>query len=77
MGIVRIADNKRDPARSPSCVGAKGGSNEAALKSLRPGDMVFVEKDYWYENRAYYTSLVGVVATILSSILLYRQVKKN
>ena len=55
----------------------KGGSNEAALRKLKPGDMVFVEKDYWYENRAYYTSLIGVVATLLSSILLYRQVKKN
>lgn len=55
----------------------KGGGNEAALKELRPGDMVFVEKDYWYENRSYYTSLIGVVATILSSVLLYRQVKKN
>lgn len=55
----------------------KGGSNEAALRSLKPGDMVFVEKDYWYENRSYYTSLIGVVATILSSVLLYRQVKKN
>lgn len=55
----------------------KGGTNEAALLELRPGDMVFVEKDHWYENRAYYTSLIGVVATILSSILLYRQVQKN
>jgi len=55
----------------------KGGNNEAALKTLRPGDMVFVEKDYWQENRAYYTGLIGVVATVLSSILLYREVKKN
>ncbi len=55
----------------------KGGNNNAALRALKPGDMVFVEKDYWYENRAYYTSLIGVVATLLSSILLYRQVKKN
>lgn len=55
----------------------KGGGNEAALKELRPGDMIFVEKDYWQENRAYYTSLVAVFATVLSSILLYRQVRKN
>lgn len=55
----------------------KGGTNAAALKKLNPGDMVFVEKDYFIENRAYYTSLIGVVATILSSILLYRQVRKN
>lgn len=55
----------------------EGGNNEAALSELKPGDMVFAEKDYWVENRAYYTSLIGVVATLLSSILLYRQVKKN
>lgn len=55
----------------------KGGSNKAALMKLQPGDMVFVERDNWMEDRAYYTGLIGVVATILSSILIYREVKKG
>ena len=41
---------------------------------LKPGDSVFVPQDRFDTNRAYYTSLIGVVATILSSILIYEQV---
>jgi hypothetical protein len=75
---VRLMANQDDGKISNSFFNLeKGGSTEAALRQLKPGDMVFVETDYWYENRAYYTSLIGVVATLLSSILLYRQVKKN
>jgi protein involved in polysaccharide export with SLBB domain len=54
-----------------------GGDDEAYDYKLQPGDSVFIEKSNYLENRAYYTSLIGVVATILSSILLYRQVEKN
>ena len=54
----------------------RGGGKEAALKVLKPGDTVFVEKSTFTEDRAYYTSLIGVVTTILSSILIYRQVKE-
>ena len=53
----------------------RGGGKKAALKILKPGDTIFIERSNYFENRAYYTSLAGVVATILSSILLYRQVK--
>lgn len=52
-----------------------GGGQEASLKILKPGDTVFIEKSTFSEDRAYYTSLFGVVATILSTILIYRQVK--
>jgi hypothetical protein len=54
-----------------------GGNIDAFKYSLKPGDTVFVEKDNFTADRAYYTSLIGVVATILSSILIFRQVKKN
>lgn len=54
----------------------KGGDEKAFLEKLQPGDTVFVEKDQFFENRSYYTSLAGVIATVLSSILLYREVKK-
>jgi hypothetical protein len=54
---------------------SEGGTPEAYKLKLEPGDTVFVEREYFYENRAYYTSIIGVFATVLSSILLYRQVK--
>lgn len=52
-----------------------GGSTKAYSETLQPGDSIFVPKDEYLENRAYYTGLIGVFATVLSSILLYRQVK--
>lgn len=55
---------------------SSGGAVDAQAFSLKPGDTIFVENDKFYENRGYYTSLIGVIATILSSVLLYREVKK-
>ncbi len=52
-----------------------GGELSLEDFKLKPGDTVFVEKDTFRQDRAYYTSLFGVVLTLLSSILLYRQVK--
>ena len=54
----------------------KGGESDIHNFKLRPGDTIFIEKNEFINNRAYYTSLVSVVATILSSILVYREVKK-
>ncbi|MGZ3789944.1 MAG: SLBB domain-containing protein [Bacteriovorax sp.] len=53
----------------------KGGKPEIYNIKLEPGDTLFVEKEYYFENRAYITGLVAVGATILSSILLYRQIR--
>lgn len=55
---------------------SEGGDIKSYKMELLPGDTVFIPRDEFLENRAYYTSLVGVIATILSSILLYRQVKQ-
>jgi protein involved in polysaccharide export with SLBB domain len=52
-----------------------GGDINIEDFKLQPGDTVFIPKDNFYRDRAYYTSLVGVVLTVLSSILLYRQVR--
>ena len=52
-----------------------GGDLSVDNYTLNPGDTIFLKKDSYMENRSYYTSLFGVVATILSSVLLYQQVK--
>ncbi len=52
-----------------------GGNAEAYTYVLQPGDTIFVKDDKFYENRAYYTSLVGVAVAILSSIILYRRIE--
>lgn len=54
-----------------------GGDVSAHEYVLRPNDTVFIEKDRSYENRAYYTSLIGVVATILSAILITKRIEDS
>ena len=56
---------------------SKGGDLSLEKFKLQPGDTIFIEKDNYRVDRAYYTSLFGVILTVLSSILLYRQVKSN
>lgn len=55
---------------------SEGGDIDIEDFKLQPGDTVFIPKDNFFQNRTYYTSLFGVVVTVLSSILLYRQVQK-
>lgn len=54
-----------------------GGSDEAFKFQVRPGDTIFVEQDNFFENRSYYTSLIGIGVSVLSGILLYYQLKKQ
>ena len=52
-----------------------GGSLEAHEYTLMPGDTVFIERDRYIENRAYYTSLIAVAATIISSIFIIKRIE--
>ncbi len=56
---------------------SKGGNAEAFNMKLDSGDTIFIEKEFYYENRAYYTGLFSVIATVLSSVILYRQIKRG
>ncbi len=56
---------------------SEGGTTEAYAMKLEPGDTIYVDKSYFYENRAYYTSRVGLALTIVSTIFLTREVRKK
>lgn len=56
---------------------SSGGNDLAYKEVLQPGDSVFVPRSNFYENRSYYTSLIGVLATILSSVLVINQINNN
>lgn len=56
---------------------SSGGSLDAHQFVLEPGDTVFIANDRFYVNRAYYTSLVGVVVAILSSVILYKRIEDS
>lgn len=56
---------------------SEGGNTEAHMLALQPHDTVFIQKDWWRADRSYYTSLIGVIVTLLTGILVYRQVKRD
>lgn len=56
---------------------SEGGTAQAYSTKLEPGDTVFVDRSYFYENRTYYTSLLTLALTVLSTIYLTREVRKN
>lgn len=60
---------------------SNGGNLEAHQYTLNPGDTIFVAKNYFRDDRAYYTTLASITATvvvsILTAILLYRDVEDD
>tara|TARA_R110000868_G_scaffold132380_2_gene343150 strand:- start:81987 stop:82547 length:561 start_codon:yes stop_codon:yes gene_type:complete len=54
-----------------------GGDKLAYLEQLQPGDTIFVERDTSREDRVFYTTLVTVAVSVLSTWLLYEQINKN
>lgn len=74
---VKLTRKNNDQIQTYSFNLERGGDNSSQLEKLKPGDIVYVEQSNFYANRAYYTGLVGVFATVLSSVLLWRQLKKN
>lgn len=54
-----------------------GGDIVSHEYTLHPGDTVFVPRDMFQENRAFYTSLISVAATIISTILIVKRIEKE
>lgn len=55
---------------------AEGGDAEAFNFKLAPGDSIFIKKDQYREDRGYYTSLIGIAISIISTVVLLQNVKK-
>jgi hypothetical protein len=72
---VRVTRKDGTELKSQNYDLSSGGTEEAYKHNLRPGDTVFIKKTRFYENRAYYTSLIGVLATLISSYAILNQVK--
>lgn len=52
-----------------------GGDSFVHEFKFEPGDSVFIKKDTFYENRGYYTSLIGIVLTLVSTFVIINKVK--
>ncbi len=55
---------------------SEGGALDAHAFKLEPGDSIFVKKDQFREDRSYYTSLIGIAISIISTVVLLQSVKK-
>lgn len=53
----------------------KGGDTNAHQFKIEPGDTIFVKKSTFYENRSYYTSLINIFITVLSTFVIIQKVK--
>jgi len=73
---VKVTTTREGKREKLSFDVTKGGDLTLEDFRLKPGDTIFIEKDNYRQDRAYYTSLIGVALTVLSSILLYQQVNK-
>lgn len=74
---IQVTQNS-NPKFSIKKFNLNGGGDLAAHRyELQPGDVIFVKKERYYEDRTYYTSLISVAATLLSGILLYREVQRS
>lgn len=54
---------------------SKGGDASAHQFKIESGDTIFIKKDTFYENRAYYTGLIGIFITVLSTFVIVNRVK--
>jgi hypothetical protein len=77
LNNVRLTRKDKDSRENFEFDLRDGGENEAFDMTLKPGDTIFIEQSTYLADRAYYTSLIGIVSTILGTILLFRQVKKR
>lgn len=54
---------------------SKGGDVNAHHFKLESGDSIFVKKETFYENRSYYTSLISIFISVLSTFVIIQKVK--
>lgn len=55
----------------------EGGEELAYLEQLKPGDTIFIDRDTYHEDRNFYTTLVTVALSVLSTWILYEQINKR
>jgi hypothetical protein len=54
----------------------EGGNAHAQEFTLQSGDTVYLPRDTYREDRNFYVSLVGVAATIITSILVIKRIEE-
>lgn len=74
---VNLTRDKKGKIKGENFNLKSGGNSDAFATKLISKDTIFVEKSTFREDRNFYTSLVGVVATVLSSVLLIQKINED
>ena len=54
---------------------SEGGDSSAHQFKIEAGDTIYVKKETFYENRGYYTSLINIFLTVLTTFVIVNKVK--
>ena len=54
---------------------SNGGDDQAHRFKLESGDTIFIKKETFYENRNYYTSLISIFITVLSTFVIFKKIE--
>lgn len=54
---------------------SNGGGQDSFLFKIEQGDIVFIQKERFYENRAYYTGLISIALTVISTFFIVSKIK--
>lgn len=73
--IVVIRNSPDGKFKETSFDLSDGGDAKAHQFKMESGDTVFIRKETFYENRNYYTSLIGIFLTVLSTFVIVQKVK--
>jgi hypothetical protein len=72
--IVLIRNSEKGKPKEIEFDLSEGGDINAHQFKIEAGDTIFVKKDKFTENRAYYTSLIGIFITVLTTFVIVNRV---
>ncbi len=53
----------------------EGGGKESFDFKIEPGDTIFIQKDTFSENRAYYTGLISIALSIITTFFIVNKIE--
>lgn len=53
----------------------EGGGKESFDFKIEPGDTIFIQKDSFSENRAYYTGLISIALSIITTFFIVNRIE--
>jgi hypothetical protein len=76
LGDVKVTRQGNDGKLNEFVFNLSEGGNEDSFQfKIEPGDTVYLQKETFYENRSYYTSLISIALSIISTFVIVNKIK--